>query len=149
MERITIDELHSRFKAQGVSAREHIAFKCINCGTVQSMASLAKAGCPADETEKYVGFSCEGRFSNAGPWPGDKNKTEKAKARRKIRGCDWTLGGLFRLHHVEVVNADGKPEPIFDIATPDDAQALEHLMAWRDEMDRYPVSRPQHSTPEK
>jgi hypothetical protein len=132
MEQITIDQLHARFKEQGVSAREHIAFKCLNCGTIQSIASLVKAGCPSEDAEKYVGFSCEGRFSNAGPYPGEKNKTDKAKARRKVRGCDWTLGGLFRLHKVEVLNADGKPQPIFEIASADEAQALERLMDWRD-----------------
>lgn len=137
MEQITISQLHARLKAQDVSAREHVAFKCINCRTIQSIASITKAGCPADKAEQNVGFSCEGRFSNAGPWPGDKNKTEKAKVRRKIRGCDWTLGGLFRLHRLEVINADGKPQPIFDIATPDEAQELERLMVWREQMEAY------------
>jgi hypothetical protein len=140
MEQITVEELHARLKAQGVSAREHIAFKCINCVTVQSIDSLRKAGCPSDKAETQVGFSCEGRWSGAGPWPGDKNKTAKARARRKIRGCDWTLGGLFRLHRIEVIDADGKPQPIFDIATAEDAQALERLMVWRDEMAAYPMS---------
>lgn len=125
---ITIKELHAQFKAQGVSAREHIAFKCVNCGTVQSMASLVKAGCPADKAENQVGFSCEGRFSNAGPWPSDKRTDAKSKARRTVRGCDWTLGGFFRVHKLEVINADGNPQPIFEIATPEEAQALERLM---------------------
>lgn len=129
MERITIEQLHERFKAQGVSSREHIAFKCVNCGTVQSMASLRKAGCPADKTENYIGFSCEGRFSNAGPWPSDKRQDAKSTSRRQIRGCDWTLGGLFRVHQLEVINADGKPQPSFEVASADEAQALERLMA--------------------
>lgn len=133
MEQINIETFHARLKAQAVSAREHIAFKCVNCGTVQSMASLTKAGCDPAKVENNVGFSCEGRFSNSGPWPSDKNTTEKAKVRRKIRGCDWTLGGLFRLHKLEVIDADGKAQPMFEIATPDEAQQLERLMIWREE----------------
>lgn len=119
IEQITIDELHARFKAQGVSAREHIAFKCVICGTVQSMALLAKAGVPADKQESYVGFSCVGRFTNAGAW----KKNDKPG-----RGCDWTLGGLFRLHKLEVLNAEGKAQPIFEIAIAEEAQALERTI---------------------
>ena len=128
IEQITIEQLHARFKAQGVSAREHIAVKCVICGTVQSMASLTRAGCAADKAENYLGFSCEGRFSGAGEWPSDKRVGKKWDARRAIRGCNWTLGGLFRIHKLEVINADGEPQPMFEIATPDEAQALERLM---------------------
>jgi hypothetical protein len=128
IETITIEELHARFKAQGVSAREHLAFKCVICGTVQSMASLIAAGCAADKAESLVGFSCEGRLTGAGAWPSNKKKDAKSVARRKVRGCDWTLGGLFRLHHIEVTGTDGKPQPIFDLATPEEAQALQGIM---------------------
>lgn len=131
MESITIAELHHRFKKQGVSAREHISFKCPVCGTVQSIASLAKAGAPTDKVENFLGFSCEGRFSNAGPWPSDKKKGRAVDARRAVRGCDWTLGGLFRIHTLEVINDEGKPQPIFEVASAEEAQALERLMALR------------------
>lgn len=120
VETISIPQLHERMKAQGVSAREHIAFRCVVCGTVQSMASLAKAGVAEDKLENYAGYSCIGRFTNAGPWQ-KKDKPGK--------GCDWTLGGLFQLHNVEVINEEGKPQPIFDIATPEEAQALERSLA--------------------
>lgn len=115
MERIDTTELHKRMKAQGVSSRDHIAFKCPICSTVQSMASLRKAGAPADKVENYVGFSCEGRFTNAGPFVKGSGK----------RGCDWTLGGLFSLHELEVTLPDGRTQPSFVVATPDEARALE------------------------
>jgi len=137
IETITIEELHARFKAQGVSAREHLAFKCVICGTVQSMASLIAAGCAADKAESLVGFSCEGRLTGAGAWPSNKKKDAKSVARRKVRGCDWTLGGLFRLHRIEVTGkvtgTDGKPQPIFDLATPEEAQALERAQMQKTE----------------
>jgi hypothetical protein len=124
VEQITVEEFHVRAKAQGVSAREHIAFVCVVCGTVQSMASLIKAGAAPERVELLVGFSCEGRLRNAGPWLGDSDKSHKAKSRRKVRGCDWTLGGLFTIHQLEVVDDKG-PHPRFKFATPEQAHALE------------------------
>ncbi|MEY2882389.1 MAG: hypothetical protein RL490_113, partial [Pseudomonadota bacterium] len=52
--------------AQGVP-REHMAFMCPVCGTVQSIASLMAAGASQAAADKYIGFSCEGRLTNAGP----------------------------------------------------------------------------------
>lgn len=128
MNRITIPELHSLLRAQGVSGNKHFAFKCVICGTVQSMASLKRAGCPDEKLESQIGFSCEGRWSNAGAWPRDERKRDARRADNNKRGCDWTLGGLFRLHETEVLNEDGKPQPIFHIASADEAHALEKLM---------------------
>lgn len=125
VERITVDEAHARMKAQGVSAREHVAMKCPMCGTVQSMASLIRAGADPATVERSIGFSCEGRWTNAGPWPSDRDRSAKAKTRRLIRGCDWTLGGLFKIHKLEVVMPDGKVHMSFAIASADEAQALE------------------------
>lgn len=129
IERITVDEAHGRMKAQGVRSREHIAFICPICGTVQSMASLVVAGAKPERVENYVGFSCEGRFNSAGPWPSSKDKTKKAERRRKVRGCDWTLGGLLSIHRLEVIGDNGKAQPSFEIATADQAQALEREFA--------------------
>lgn len=122
IEVISVDEIHARMKAQAVSAREHVAFKCPICGTVQSMSSLLKAGAPADRVENIIGFSCEGRFSGAGGWP-----NKPTKARRATRGCDWTLGGFFSLHKLEVETEKGR-QPSFEIAAPDEAKALEAEM---------------------
>lgn len=128
MERIDQKELHLRMRTQGVSSKEHIAFRCAACGTVQSMASLIKAGAQPETVERYIGFSCEGRFSGVGPWPSSKDKSKKAQARRQQRGCDWTLGGLFKIHRLEVVLEDGKVHPSFEIAEPHEARALEAQM---------------------
>lgn len=125
MDRIKVSELHQRFKDQGVSTREHIAFVCPICGTAQSMASLIAAGVNPEKVESYIGFSCEGRWTDAGPWVGEKDKSAKAKKRRGVRGCDWTLGGLFTLHTLEVETDDGKFHPRFQPATPEQARALE------------------------
>lgn len=124
VEKISVDELHARMKAQNVTARKHVAFICPICATVQSITSLENAGSTAEQAEKLIGYSCEGRLSNAGPWPARDDKSQKAKDRRAIRGCDWSLGGLFSLHKLEVLTDNG-PQACFELATPEQAQALE------------------------
>jgi hypothetical protein len=105
-----LDEL----QAQGVP-RKHVATKCPICGTVQSMASLERAGATEADAMASFGFSCVGRFTNAGP---HKRGDPPGK------GCDWSLGGLLRLHEVEVVLEGGAISPAFEVASPDEAKAL-------------------------
>lgn len=116
MKTVTMQEFHLLCRAQGVPEKKNIAFICPMCGTVQSGATLISAGAGATmvDVEKYIGFSCVGRFTGQGA-PG------KADAGC---GCNWTLGGLFQMHKMEVVMDDGKSCPIFELATPEQAQAL-------------------------
>lgn len=117
MRTVSVEEFRAELKAQGVSSRDHVALVCPICGCAQTAADLIEAGAGAtfDEVERFLGFSCVGRWTNAGP------------ARRPNDGkpCDWTLGGLFRLHTLEVITADGDTHPRFEPASPAVAQALE------------------------
>jgi hypothetical protein len=115
---ITLDQFHAEMKAQGVSGHEHVAFRCVVCGTIQSGHDLIRAGAGPtfDDVERYLAFSCVGRWTDAGDAPG--------------RGCDWTLGGLFGFSDLVVVTPDGKKHPRFELATPAEAQA--HERAQRD-----------------
>lgn len=119
---LTVEQLHAELRAQGVSAREHYAFRCVCCGTIQSGASLIRAGAGAnfEAVEKWVGFSCVGRFTGAGP---------KRKGEGPGRGCDWTLGGLFTIHKLEILTPDGQRCALFEPATPEEAQDLERRHA--------------------
>ena len=128
MEKITRQEAIARFKCQGVESHRDYATVCVICGTVQSMTSLVRAGAEKDKVGCFFGFSCEGRFTKAGPWPSPTDKSAKAKKRRTVRGCDWTLGGLFTLHKLEVIQDDGGERPCFEIATPEQAQQLAREM---------------------
>lgn len=115
MKTMTMEEHRAALKAQGVDHLDY-AFVCPRCGTVQSAQSLIKAGAgnAFDEVEKYLGFSCVGRFTGAG-------------SPRKVPDgapCNWTLGGFFQLHELEVVGPDGEVYPRFEPATPEQAQAL-------------------------
>lgn len=112
---MTLEEYHAALKAQGVP-KLHLAMKCPVCQTVQSPADLiaAGAGKDMDEVEKYVGFSCVGRFTGSGP-----HKKDEAPG----RGCNWTLGGFFSIHKLEVVTPDGKKHMRFELATPEEARA--------------------------
>lgn len=121
---IPVADWHASMKAQGVSAREHIAFTCPVCCTVQSMALLLQAGANPDKVEGYTGFSCVGRWLDSGPASRDRTPGKPDGV-----GCDWTLGGLFSLHRVEVDLGDGsKPCPTFELATPQQAVILEKLV---------------------
>lgn len=121
--RIDHTEFNDRLRHQGVD-REDEAFICPVCHTVQSMRSLRRAGANPSNVEMFIGFSCEGRLTGAGEWPSDKDKSANANQRRLIRGCNWTLGGLFKIHTLEVTTPDGAVHPIFEIATPEQARAL-------------------------
>lgn len=119
MRTITLQELHAEVWAQGVPQNQ-VAVICPVCGTIQCAADLISAGIGAtfDEVEPYLGFSCVGRFTGAGAHePG----TPPGK------GCNYTLGGLFKLHTLEVVTEDGVHHPRFEPATPE--QARSHMEA--------------------
>lgn len=119
---IPLAQFKSELVAQGVGSHEDFAFTCPMCGTVQSSRDLiaAGAGDSFDAVEKFLAYSCVGRFTGA--------KSPRVKWDGKP--CDWTLGGLFRLHALEVVTEDGSHHPRFELATPEQAQA--HAQAWRE-----------------
>lgn len=114
MNTMTLAEFRAAIDAQGVPM-EHLALICPMCGVVQSAADLIAAGAGADfdAVEKYLGFSCLGRFSGAASPRNPKDG----------KPCDWTLGGLFQTHKLEVITPDGKRHPRFEVATPEQAQA--------------------------
>jgi hypothetical protein len=112
---MTLAQFREALKAQGVKSHEHFAFVCPMCATIQSSRDLIAAGAGADfdAVEKYLGFACVGRFTDAGS---PRNKPDG-------KPCNWSLGGLFRLHKLEVETEDGERHPRFELATPEQAQA--------------------------
>lgn len=117
MQTMTITDFHAALKAQGVSHPKHCAVKCVVCGTIQSGDDwMIATGKSFDEINPKIGFSCIGRATGAGP-----HKSGAAPG----NGCDWTLGGLFTIHKFEVIDGDGKAHPMFELATPEEAQAHE------------------------
>lgn len=116
VEQISLPDFHAALKGQGVSEREHYAFKCPRCSAVQSIASMVNAGQSPADAEKYIGFSCIGRLS-------------------KDEGCDWSLGGLFKIHTLEVIDEAGKAHPMFRCASPDEAQELERRNTAQERVD--------------
>lgn len=117
MRQITVEEFHGELRAQGVSGPEHLAFRCPRCRTIQSARDLIVAGAGADfeAVERVLAFSCVGRWTGAGP----------ARTAPDGMPCDWTLGGLFRLHELEVVTPEGERCPRFEPVSPAEAQAHE------------------------
>lgn len=102
-----------KLREQGVDRIDY-AFICPLCGTVQSARDLIQAGAGKtfEEVEKLIGWDCVGRYSGA-PAP------------RKLpdgKPCNWTLGGLLKLHTLEVEASDGKRHPFFEPTSPIRAQ---------------------------
>lgn len=73
-------------------------FVCPKCKTIQSVKELKEVTPEGEDWRSYIAFSCIGRF----------NKEKK--------GCNWTLGGLFRIHTAEIVHEKSIPRPIFEFA---------------------------------
>ena len=107
MKTMTLEEFHAAIKAQAAASNLGIRAICPVCGKVQTPQDLIDAGAGKDfeEVEKDFMFSCVGRFNKAGPFKGDNSK-----------GCDWTLGGLLRLHNLEIITPDGTKHPVFELA---------------------------------
>ena len=120
MERtMTTDGFFAELDAQGVAKSADYAFRCVMCNTVQSMRSFVRAGATPETAEQQIGFSCVGRFTDAGAW------NPKDAERAKVPGCDWTIGGLFgSLGRGVVVIREGRKHPRFHLATPEEAQTL-------------------------
>jgi hypothetical protein len=105
---LTVAEFHAAIQAQGAPTREDITVICPMCECHQTARDLIEAGAGTtfEAVEPYLGFSCVGRWLDA------------ASPRNKPDGkpCNWTLGGLFKLHTLEVVTPDGKAHPRFAVA---------------------------------
>ena len=119
MKVMSVEEFRKAVRDQGAPSSKQACFICPMCGTVQNMVDLimAGAGKGEDEVSKYIGFSCLGRFTHHKPPPKEKGTQG---------GCNWTLGGLFQLHELEVITEDGKHHPHFDLATQE--QTAVHLL---------------------
>ena len=117
MNTMTLKEFQAALKAQGMADMLDMCVVCPMCGTVQSLRDLIEAGAgkTIDEVDSYYGFSCVGRFTHRKPPPSKKDWGTQV-------GCNWTLGGLFRTHELEVVTPDGKHHPHFMPATPEQAR---------------------------
>lgn len=118
VEEIDIPTFHYRLRTQGAPSRDDLAFTCPMCGTVQSARTLIVAGAGAtfEEVEKYLGFSCVGRWTAAGPPPRQKDELGQ--------GCNWTLGGLLQTHKLVIIDTDGERCPRFEIASTEQAATL-------------------------
>lgn len=64
-------------------------FTCPACGHEQSHNEVKARKPDVGDTSGWIYFSCEGRHN-----PG--------------HGCDWTLGGLFQVHTLEVLEESGR-----------------------------------------
>ena len=104
-ERITVAQFHERIRAQGAERIEDVRFLCPMCNCSQSAQDLIDAGAGEnfEAVESVLAVSCVGRWTGAGA----PRKEPDGKP------CNWTLGGLFQTHRMEVQTEDGKLHPRF------------------------------------
>lgn len=72
-------------------------FKCVSCGHIQSIGSVLDNNPSLKDVLDWIYQNCEGRYT-------------------KGHGCDWSLGGLFTMHLIEVVDDDGSRFATFEFA---------------------------------
>jgi hypothetical protein len=72
-------------------------FVCPQCKTVQTIQDFIDADVEKETISRVIAFSCIGRFT-------------------EDKGCDWTLGGLFRIHKVEIIMESGENHPAFEFS---------------------------------
>ena len=120
MKTMTIDDLHMACIEQANETLQ-VVFKCPMCGCLQTGQDFIDAGAAtnSDQAMGYAGFSCLGRFTKA---EGPRKKPDGKR-------CNWTLGGLFQMHKLEVVTQDGQSPPHFELATKAEADAYRAAQA--------------------
>lgn len=113
VEVVPIAEFVERMRAQGVPV-ENVAFICPMCQTIQTGLDLIESGAgeDMDEVDKFLGFSCVGRFLGAG----------EPRAEPDGKPCNYTLGGLFKFHKTEI-QYETYMRAVFELATPEQAKA--------------------------
>lgn len=96
MNQMTLTEWRAEARRRYGDAASRWEFQCVACGHKQSGRSIMERTptLTAEEVVSRVYFSCEGRWV-------------------KGVGCDWTLGGLFKIHQREVIDEEGKSVPVF------------------------------------
>lgn len=103
---ITKETLQARIAAQGVDSPKNIATICPACGTVQSYALARKLGASDEQAKGLAAYSCVGRIKGS------------------AEGCNWTLGGVLKIHTLAVMEDDGEVMPFFELATAEQAKEL-------------------------
>lgn len=107
IEKISIDQWLAVGEQLFGTNPENWKFKCTACGHSQSIAEVKERHptLGSDEIKRWIHVSCEGR-----QWA--------CRGRKPEAGCDWTLGGLFRIHKLEVDTGEGL-KPAFEFDHPD------------------------------
>ena len=92
-----LKKLHDKFNDVMDSIKDLIGFAEYDDMKPKEWFEKEEAGVKKEDVGKFIGYSCIGRF--------DKNK-----------GCDWSLGGLLKIHEIEIISTDGEHCKHFDLA---------------------------------
>lgn len=102
MKQIGVDEWLAKGAVLFGENKDDWLFRCVACNHVQSATEARERkpeidqGKDAGWLRNHLAMNCEGRLN-------------------KDVGCDWTLGGLFHIHKLEVIDGDDIV-PVFEFA---------------------------------
>lgn len=96
MKTVTLEDFQTEGERRFGKERKNWQLQCPQCKQAMIAEDYRAAGVLVDDINKYVGFSCVGRFNDG------------------KKGCDWTLGGLFQIHELEIQDEEGNMHPHFD-----------------------------------
>jgi len=97
MKKLTMKEFIAEGTEKFGEDRKQWKFVCPKCKTEQSAQDFFESGVEKEIIDTQIGFSCIGRSV-------------------KEVGCDWTLGGLFSIHELEIIDEEGDTHPMFEFA---------------------------------
>lgn len=108
---VTLEQFHAQCKEQAGSTLDTVVI-CPACKTLQCGHDFIAAGVEPERVPRVLGLNCVGRYTGA------------PSARKVPDGqpCNWSLVGLFQIHTMEVIDADGVKHPHFELASVEQAQ---------------------------
>lgn len=111
MKQMTHEEFLAEGKRRFGPKARHWKFVCPACGTVQTGQQYLDAGVSEEDVFDVIAYSCIGRFTGQG----DAGILAHHRGEKWDKGCNWTLGGLLRIHTLEVL-IEGRARPTFELA---------------------------------
>lgn len=115
LDRLTTEEWLAKGKKLFGKDPKGWKFKCPCCGHIQTIADfieLRELGLWSGDAQTAY-FSCIGRYDTRIPVMKKGGLLDKGNG----SPCDYTLGGLIRLHKTVVVDGEGEENPVFEFAT--------------------------------
>ena len=105
IEKISLEEWHEKGKRLFGDYKKW-KFKCCNCGNIQTIEDFENLNISNLDPETVVFFSCIGRWIEG----------SQGTLGNKKSPCNYTLGGLFDIGKVKVIDEKDVEHSVFEFA---------------------------------